>query len=46
MDRDTECRYGVAFPDVPGVITAGDMLDEVIAQAAEVLDFAAEDWKE
>ena len=36
----------MSFPDVPGVITAGDTLDEAIAQAAEVLTFAAEDWEE
>ena len=36
--------YGVSFPDVPGVITAGDTIDEAMQQAADVLEFAAQDW--
>ena len=36
--------YGVSFPDVPGVVTAGDTIDEAMHHAAEVLEFAAEDW--
>jgi antitoxin HicB len=36
--------YGVSFPDIPGVITGGDTIDEAMQQAAEVLQFAAEDW--
>ena len=46
VHKDADSCYGVSFPDVPGVITAGDTLDEAIAQAAEVLVFAAEDWEE
>jgi antitoxin HicB len=46
IHKDPDSCYGVSFPDVPGVITAGDTLDEAIAQAAEVLAFAAEDWQE
>jgi antitoxin HicB len=46
IHKDADSCYGVSFPDVPGVITAGDTLDEAIAQAAEVLAFAAEDWQE
>jgi antitoxin HicB len=46
IHKDADSCYGVSFPDVPGVITAGDTLDEAIAQAAEVLAFAAEDWEE
>jgi len=38
--------YGVSFPDVPGVTTAANNLDEAILQAAEVLAFAATDWRE
>jgi predicted RNase H-like HicB family nuclease len=34
------------FPDWPGVITAGDTIDEALHQAAEVLTFAAEDWED
>jgi antitoxin HicB len=44
IHKDADSCYGVSFPDVPGVITAGDTLDEAIAQAAEVLAFAAKDW--
>jgi antitoxin HicB len=46
IHKDADSSYGVSFPDVPGVYTAGDSLDEVIAQAAEVLAFALEDWIE
>ena len=46
IHKDADSCYGVSFPDVPGVIMAGDTLDEAIAQAAEVLAFAAEDWQE
>ncbi len=45
IHKDPNSCYGVSFPDVPGVFTAGDTLDEAIAQAAEVLSFAAEDWE-
>jgi len=46
IHKDADSCYGVSFPDVPGVFTAGDTIDEVIQKAAEVLDFAAEDWSE
>lgn len=36
--------YGVSFPDLPGVITGGDTIDEAMEEATEVLQFAAEDW--
>ena len=36
--------FGVSFPDLPGIITAADTLDEALTQAAEVLAFAFEDW--
>lgn len=29
--------YGVSFPDVPGCISAGDTLEEALANAAEAL---------
>jgi antitoxin HicB len=35
--------FGVSFPDLPGIITAGDTLDEAMERAAEVLAFAFED---
>jgi antitoxin HicB len=44
IHKDTDSCYGVSFPDVPGVITGGDTIDEAMQQAVEVLQFAAEDW--
>lgn len=41
----TSC-YGVSFPDVPGVVAAGDTLDQALEEAASALAFAAEDWTE
>ncbi len=45
IHKDADSCYGVSFPDVPGVFTAGDTIDEAMHQAAEVLEFAAEDWE-
>jgi antitoxin HicB len=44
IHKDPDSCYGVSFPDVPGVFTAGNTLDEAMQKAAEVLEFAAEDW--
>jgi antitoxin HicB len=44
IHKDPDGCYGVSFPDIPGVITGGDTIDEAIEQAADVLAFAAEDW--
>ena len=38
--------FCVSFPDLPGVVTAGDSYDEAIEEAAEALAFAAKDWEE
>jgi antitoxin HicB len=46
IHKDADSCYGVSFPDVPGVFTAGDTIDEAIAEAAKVLEFAAEDWSD
>jgi antitoxin HicB len=46
IHKDVDSCYGVSFPDWPGVITAGDTIDEALQQAAEVLTFAAEDWED
>ena len=35
----------MSFPDLPGIVTAGDSLDEAIAEAEETLEYAAEDWR-
>jgi len=45
IHKDADSCYGVSFPDVPGVFAAGDTIDEAMQQAAEVLEFAAEDWE-
>ncbi|MPZ58725.1 MAG: HicB family protein [Rhizobiales bacterium] len=46
IHKDADSCYGVSFPDVPGVFTAGDTIDEAVKNAAEVLEFAAEDWSD
>jgi predicted RNase H-like HicB family nuclease len=45
IHKDADSCYGVSFPDIPGVFTAGDTIDEAMQQASEVLEFAAEDWE-
>jgi len=37
IHKDAGSDYGVSFPDLPGVITAGRTLDEARAMAAEAL---------
>jgi predicted RNase H-like HicB family nuclease len=37
IHKDTDSDYGVSFPDLPGVITAGSTLDEARDMAAEAL---------
>ncbi|MBV9076294.1 MAG: type II toxin-antitoxin system HicB family antitoxin [Methylobacteriaceae bacterium] len=44
VHKEADSCYGVSFPDVPGVIAAGDTLDEAVEKAGEALAFAAEDW--
>jgi predicted RNase H-like HicB family nuclease len=44
IHKDGDSSYGVSFPDLPGVITAADTIDGAMQRAAEVLEFAAEDW--
>jgi antitoxin HicB len=46
IHKSADSCYGVSFPDVPGVFTAGDTIDEAIQNAAEALAFAAEDWSD
>jgi antitoxin HicB len=46
IHKDGDSCYGVSFPDLPGVFTAGDTIDEAIQKAAEVIEFAAEDWSD
>ncbi len=37
VHKDEGTSYGVSFPDVPGCISAGDTLEEAVANAAEAL---------
>ncbi|AXK83584.1 HicB family protein [Pseudolabrys taiwanensis] len=46
IHKEADSSYGVSFPDVPGVVTAGGTIDEAMRRAAEVLVFAAEDWED
>ena len=46
VHKDETSCYGIQFPDVKGVFTVGDTLEEVFEQAREVLEFAAESWLE
>jgi predicted RNase H-like HicB family nuclease len=42
IHKDAGSDYGVSFPDLPGVITAGITLDEARDMAAEALAFHLE----
>lgn len=44
IHKDPDTGYGVSFPDLPGVTTVGDTIDDAMHKAAEVLTFAAEDY--
>ncbi|QEL26063.1 HicB family protein [Bosea sp. F3-2] len=46
VHKDETSCYGVFFPDVKGVFTAGDTLEEAFSQARDALEFAAESWIE
>jgi predicted RNase H-like HicB family nuclease len=37
IHKDADSDYGVSFPDLPGVITAGSTLDEARTMAVEAL---------
>ncbi len=42
IHKEPESDYGVSFPDFPGVVTAGETLDEARAMAEEALAFHVE----
>lgn len=46
IHKEPGSEYGVHFPDLPGVITAGKDLDEARAMAEEALAFHVEGMKE
>ncbi|WED23368.1 type II toxin-antitoxin system HicB family antitoxin [Vibrio sp. JC009] len=43
---DNEYAYGVAIPDMPGCFSAGDTLEEALANAKEAAEFYLEDMAE
>jgi len=45
IHKEADSGYGVSFPDIPGVIAVADTLDDALADAAEALSFAFEDWQ-
>ena len=45
IHKDAGTGFGVSFPDVPGTVTVGTTIDQAMAEAVEVLRFAAEDWQ-
>src|SRR3954467_4610976 len=46
IHKDADSDYGVSFPDLPGVISAGSTLDEARAMATEALAFHLEGMAE
>jgi predicted RNase H-like HicB family nuclease len=42
LHKDGDSDYGVSFPDLPGVVTAGSTLDEARTMATEALAFHLE----
>ncbi|NVN87464.1 MAG: type II toxin-antitoxin system HicB family antitoxin [Rhodopseudomonas sp.] len=44
IHEDADDCFTVSFPDIPGLITAGDTVEEAMEEAEEALTFAAEDW--
>src|SRR5882724_1550154 len=42
IHKDADSDFGVSFPDLPGVISAGSTLDEARAMATEALAFHLE----
>jgi predicted RNase H-like HicB family nuclease len=42
IHKDQGSDYGVSFPDLPGLISAGDTLDEALEMSAEALAFHLE----
>lgn len=45
IHKETQSGYGVSFPDVPGVTTVANSLDEALQEAGIALGFAFEDWQ-
>ncbi|MFT4275785.1 MAG: type II toxin-antitoxin system HicB family antitoxin [Rhodopseudomonas sp.] len=43
IHQDADGSYSVSFPDIPGVVTAGETIEEAEEEAAELLTYAMED---
>lgn len=39
VHKDGDSSYGVHFPDFPGGVSAGNTIDEAVANAVEALSF-------
>jgi predicted RNase H-like HicB family nuclease len=37
MHKNSKCKYGVSFPDLPGCVTAGSSIDEAFEKASATL---------
>jgi predicted RNase H-like HicB family nuclease len=44
IQKDAGGSFRVSFPDFPGLVTAGDSLDEAIEEAEETLESVAGNW--
>jgi antitoxin HicB len=45
IQQDADGAFKVSFPDLPGLVAAGDTLDDAIEEAEETLEYAAGDWR-
>lgn len=43
LHKDQDSAYGITIPDFPGCFTAGDTLEEALANVQEVVEFHFED---
>jgi predicted RNase H-like HicB family nuclease len=44
IHKDPDSGYGVSFPDLLGVTTVADTLEDALREASAALAFALEDW--
>ncbi|MCR5858206.1 type II toxin-antitoxin system HicB family antitoxin [Mesorhizobium sp. J428] len=45
IHKEPGSGYGVSFPDLIGVTTVADTLDDALREASVALAFALEDWQ-
>ena len=45
IHKEADSGYGISFPDVLGITTIADSLDDALREASTVLAFAFEDWQ-